>query len=61
MTGNVLPLHFAPSQASFSQNSNFDDTLEGYEIFSTLLRADCPNIYTVPHVIHRAESGYTNH
>ena len=29
MTSNVLPLHFAPSQASSSQNSNVD-TLEGY-------------------------------
>ena len=32
MTSNVLPLHFAPSQASSSQNSNVDDTLEGYKI-----------------------------
>ena len=66
MTSNVLPLHFAPSQASSSQNSNVDDTLEiesalPYKIFLTLLRADCSNIFTVPHVIHRAESGYTNH
>ena len=36
MTSNVLPLHFAPSQASSSQNSNFDDTLEGYKIKSAL-------------------------
>ena len=28
MTSNVLPLHFAPSQASSSQNSNLDDKLE---------------------------------
>ena len=36
MTSNVLPLHFAPSQASSSQNSNFDNTLEGYKIKSAL-------------------------
>ena len=36
MTSNVLPLHFAPSQASSSQNSNVDDTLEGYKIKSAL-------------------------
>ena len=50
MTSNVLPLHFALSQASSSQNSNVDDILEGYKIksglpykiFSTLLRADSP-------------------
>ena len=34
MTSNVLPLHFAPSQASLSQNSNVDDMLEGYKIKS---------------------------
>ena len=34
MTSNVLPLHFAPSQASSSQNSNVDDKLEGYKIKS---------------------------
>ena len=32
MTSNVLPLYFAPSQASSSRNSNVDDTLEGYKI-----------------------------
>ena len=37
MTSNVLSLHFAPSQASSSQNSNVDDTLEGYRIKSDLL------------------------
>jgi hypothetical protein len=36
MTSNVLPLHFAPSQASSSQHSNVDDTLEGYNIKSAL-------------------------
>ena len=36
MTSNVLPLHFAPSQVSSSQNSNVDDTLEGYKIKSAL-------------------------
>ena len=36
MTSNVLPLHFAPSQTSSSQNSNVDDTLEGYKIKSAL-------------------------
>ena len=36
MTSNVLPLHIAPSQASSSQNSNIDDTLEGYKIKSAL-------------------------
>ena len=49
MTSNVLPLHFAPNQASSSQNSNVDDTLEGYKIksalpykiFSTLLTYVC--------------------
>ena len=49
MTSNVLPLHFAPSQASSSQNSNVDNTLEGYKIksalpykiFSTLLLGHC--------------------
>ena len=35
--GNHLPLHFAPSQTSSSQNSNVDDTLEGYKIKSALL------------------------
>jgi hypothetical protein len=33
MTGNVLPLHFAPKQASSSQRSNVD---EGYKIKSAL-------------------------
>jgi hypothetical protein len=31
-----LPLQFAPCQASSSQNSNVDDTLEGYKIKSAL-------------------------
>ena len=34
MTSNVL--NFAPNQASSSQNSNLDNTLEGYKIKSTL-------------------------
>ena len=37
MTSNVLPLHFTFSQTSSSQNSNVDDTLEGYKIKSCLL------------------------
>ena len=49
MTSIVLPLHFTPKQASSSQNSNVDDTLEGYKIkfalpykiFSTLLLGHC--------------------
>ena len=36
MTSNVLPLLFPPSKASSSQNSNVDDTLEGYKIQSAL-------------------------
>ena len=36
MTSNVLPLHFAPSQASSSQNSNVDNMLEGYKMKSAL-------------------------
>ena len=36
MTNNVFPLHFATSQASSSQNSNVDDTLEGYKVKSAL-------------------------
>ena len=36
MTSNVLPLHFAHSQASSSQNTNVDDTLVGYKIKSAL-------------------------
>ena len=36
MISYVLPLHFAPSQASSSQNSNVDDTLEGFKIKSAL-------------------------
>ena len=36
MTSNVLPLHVAPSQASSSQNSNVEETLEGYKIKSAL-------------------------
>jgi hypothetical protein len=34
MTNNVLPLHFAPSQASSSQNSNVDSYLQYYEVDS---------------------------
>ena len=36
MTSNVLPLHFAPSQASSSENSIVDNMLEGYKIKSAL-------------------------
>ena len=36
MTSNVLPLHFAPSQASSSQNTNVDNTLVGCKIKSVL-------------------------
>ena len=32
MTSNVLPLHFAPSQASSSQNSNVDSYLRHCEV-----------------------------
>ena len=34
MTSNVLPLHFAPSQASSSQNSNVDSYLQYCEVDS---------------------------
>ena len=34
MTINVLPLHFAPSQASSSQNSNVDSYLQHCEVDS---------------------------
>jgi hypothetical protein len=34
MTSNVLPLHFAPSQASSSQNSNLDSNLQYCEVDS---------------------------
>ena len=36
MTCNILPLRFAPSQARSSQNSNVEDTLEGYKIIYAL-------------------------
>jgi hypothetical protein len=36
MSSNVLPLNFAPSQASSSQNSNVDDMLVGYKIKSAV-------------------------
>ena len=34
MTSNVLPLHFAPSQASSSQNSNVESYLQYCEVDS---------------------------
>ena len=34
MTANILPLHFAPSQASSSQNSNVDSYLQYCEVDS---------------------------
>ena len=34
MTSNVLPLHFAPRQASSSQNSNVDSNLQYCEVDS---------------------------
>ena len=34
VTSNVLPLHFAPSQASSSQNSNLDSYLQYSEVDS---------------------------
>ena len=34
MTSNVLPLHFAPNQASSSQNSNVDSYLQNCEVDS---------------------------
>ena len=37
MTSNVLPLHFAPSQASSSQNSNVDSYLQYCEVGSLKL------------------------
>ena len=37
MTSNGLPLHFSPSQASSSQNSNFDSNLQYFEVETNLI------------------------
>ena len=47
MTRNVLPLHFAPSQASSSQNSNVDNFLP-----------DCHNPFKIPYKILRTLSKF---